>query len=88
MVIIKNTKKKNNKYENNIQQKSRKEEIKNLKKQRFGLTQKQMHNTIQKKKEKVKTLKLNNNSKNGFVDIILGSIIVIILGLILFIVLK
>ena len=49
---------------------------------------KEMQGSDKKKKEKVKTLKLNNNFKNGFVDIILGSIIVIILGLILFIVLK
>ena len=47
-----------------------------------------MNNTIKKKKEKVKTLKLNNNTKNGFIDIMFGSKIAIILELVLFMLTK
>ena len=68
--------------------KSRKQEINKLKKQKLELTKEQLHNTIQKKKEKSKVLSLNNNSTNGFIDIIFGSIITIIIGLIMFILIK
>ena len=71
-----------------ILSKKRQVEINNLKKQRFELTQQQMHSTIQKKKEKTKTLKLNNNSNNGFLDVILGSIITIIIGFIIYMIIK
>ena len=98
--VVKNTKINNNKKENiqkmEIEQnqkkvntgQERKLEINKLKKQKLELTKKQLHNTIQKRKDNVKILKLNNSFNKGFIDIIFGSIIVIILGLILFMIMK